>query len=326
MSGYKREVWMRTVPLDGAEEWFDIGTLLTDAGGPTVARVRYREVRDQRENVNRGLRSIFYGVRPEVQLKFDVATMADHATLATITSRLMRDDWTVYLSLDGRLTEREVELVQVPEPMPFNGKTIGGASFTMDLRCRELLDDLPAMMADPETVRDFLFDGAMESWASATALNEYTSVLTGSNSVNREGTEQRSGIYGCRIDRNEAGNASIYQTITAGMQPGYWYEAGVYAKGDVAITDGLGIRILNNAQSESVGADAKTWAAASYAHDQDVTDEYALYTLRFRVDPDFADTDTYNIIFRHDGAVGTSLYLDDAYIRGPVLPPGVSTW
>ena len=145
MSGFEWHPLVRMTPDNGAAEVFDLRTLLTDASGPVRHTLRYKDEGSVKEDVNLNLRKIDRGLRPEVTLRCDIATMADHATLATITNRLIRSDWTVELSLDNGTTYREVQLLRVPSPRPFRGKTVAGATFDLSLRCVETIDELPAM-------------------------------------------------------------------------------------------------------------------------------------------------------------------------------------
>ncbi len=146
MGGYNYHPKIRMTPDNGIPETFDMRTLMTDASGQTKTALRYQDEGTMVEDVNYKIRRVERGLRPEVLLTFDIATMADHSALATITSRLIRRDWLVELSLDAGTTFRAVELLRLPPtPRPFRGKTIGGATFVLALRCVELIPDLPAM-------------------------------------------------------------------------------------------------------------------------------------------------------------------------------------
>ena len=52
----------------------------------------------------------------------------------------------VSLSLDGGGVYRKVTMDrQPPAPAPFNGSTLAGAAFMLDLQTTELIDELPSM-------------------------------------------------------------------------------------------------------------------------------------------------------------------------------------
>lgn len=140
--GYSWDVQVRMVPLDGAEETLDLMSVMSDASGPNRVRLRYEPEIEEDENLNYRLVQTRFGYRVEVELFFDIVTMADHENLTTIANRLMDPRWTVYLSLDGGTTERVVLMDRAPSPAPLRGKTTAGARYSLGLQCRDLIDEL----------------------------------------------------------------------------------------------------------------------------------------------------------------------------------------
>lgn len=145
MSGYEWHPKIKCVPDNGAEVEYDLRTVLTDASGPVQTELEYIDESDERDDVNLGLRRVERGFRPAVRFVCDVASMGDHATMALIVTRLIRADWTCYVSLDNGTTYRECVLEDWRGPRGFRNKTVGGATFELALRCVDVLDELPSM-------------------------------------------------------------------------------------------------------------------------------------------------------------------------------------
>ena len=76
---------------------------------------------------------------------------------------------------------------------------------------------------------ELLTNGDMESWASATDLNNWTETLAGTSTVNRNGTDQHSGTYCANMLVDASGNsAAIDQTVTT--TNGKWYQLSFWGK------------------------------------------------------------------------------------------------
>ena len=117
-------------------------SVMTDASGPTRVVLRYTQEVDEEENLNFRIVQTRFGFRPEVDLFFDIVTMADQENLTKIANRLMSPLWTVFLSLDGGTTERVVLMDRPPSPEPLRGKTNVGARYRLGLKARDLITDL----------------------------------------------------------------------------------------------------------------------------------------------------------------------------------------
>lgn len=138
-------------PHNGGPTVLDLRALMTDASGPTMARLRYRPETEQRVNVNKELVPSHRGLRPDVRLRFDIVTNADQAHLAAIVSALARPrDVIVSLSLDGGTTDRPVRLRDIAGPAWLGGKSHVGARYELRLEATSPLDDWPEIggMAD----------------------------------------------------------------------------------------------------------------------------------------------------------------------------------
>jgi hypothetical protein len=144
---YEYHHLIRTRPDNGSATTYDLRDEFSDASGPVATRPTYKHEADDWEDVNRVLRQRDYGFRATVALTFDIATVADHAALATIVTALARSDFAVDLSLDNGTTWREVRMKKAPSPRPWRGKTTGGARYQLLLECVDLLASMPAQNA-----------------------------------------------------------------------------------------------------------------------------------------------------------------------------------
>lgn len=87
-----------------------------------------------------------------------------------------------------------------------------------------------ALVIAPTTGNNLLADPGLENWNSATDLVSWAENKAGGSTVNRDGTEQRSGTYCARLDIDASGNyAQIAQTIapTANV----WHRQVAHVKG-----------------------------------------------------------------------------------------------
>ena len=91
---------------------------------------------------------------------------------------------------------------------------------------------------------EILTNGTMESWASATDLNNWTETLVPSGTINREDSEVYNGTYSCRFDIIAGSSACTIDqdfTLTAGsaylLTFWYKYSAAGQASSRVVIKD-----------------------------------------------------------------------------------------
>jgi len=77
------------------------------------------------------------------------------------------------------------------------------------------------------TSSNLVTDGGLESWSSATDLDDWLEYPDGASTINREDTNQRSGTYGMRADIDASNNAAkIRQNIS--LTSGVKYKLSVY--------------------------------------------------------------------------------------------------
>mgnify|MGYP001176765727 CR=1 FL=1 len=165
MPGYIWDPVVRIVPRNGTDIVYWFADELTDVKGATKIALRYVEEFENHEDVNRSLRPIVFGLRPEVDITCVILSMEDQRFLADIESALLLPrDYDVFLSLDGGVVERQVVLAKAIDFEPIRGKTVIGASFTLSLKCVDLIDQRPAMITDPGVGVEKLIDPSVEMW------------------------------------------------------------------------------------------------------------------------------------------------------------------
>lgn len=327
--GYRWHPVVRLVPAYGDARTIDLTQAFTDASGPVETEAGHREEIRRRTDVNRRSRPQIYGFRPFANFSFDILTMEDHASLVDIVGCLSEQDAKVYLSLDGGITEREVALRRYRGPRAIAGKQFVGGTYQLQIEAVDLIDRPAAMALDPEDgLMDIVRDGRIEDWASATDLTSWTETIVG-GTVNRDSAEQRSGNHCCRFDRTvDPGKLSIGQAELR-LRPGFWYEMSAWYKGDTVDSTGFWMRLRNTQESKEI-TNLGEWVAVSAPVAElltfAVSTSYQQAKVRFRVDPTFAVSDTYNFEIQHNSSNGSTIYVDDIDFRGPVLQPGGGTW
>ena len=152
MAGYRFHTWVRMTPRDGAVETLDLSSDFLDSGSArsvlTKAEPRYEERIESGEDINYAQRPLLLGIYCEVMLRFETVSPAtEHAAIARLVTRLIDPYWTVELSLDNKVTYREVVAKKIGYPRPFGDKTIAGFRVEHVVACRELLDTYPAIGA-----------------------------------------------------------------------------------------------------------------------------------------------------------------------------------
>lgn len=129
--------------MSGVDEWIS-ASAFTDANGQNKSTFDHTPEIDERMDINRSLRTVVYGMRPEAELTFDIVTMSDQAALARIVNALRRpEDVTVYLSGDGGSTEHAVVLNKYHGPSPLGGKPSIGGRYVLSVKGRELVTEIP---------------------------------------------------------------------------------------------------------------------------------------------------------------------------------------
>lgn len=146
MSQYGWKAVFKFVPTDGIEEVMDLSEVFTDTGRPSSIDASHVPDITARIDVNRRGNAKGWGFRPTAKLKFEIFSTELQAYLALIVNRLLANDiWTVYLSLDGGITYRQVELKSYDGPDPIQGKTFAGAKYSLEVQAVDLLDQTPAL-------------------------------------------------------------------------------------------------------------------------------------------------------------------------------------
>ena len=330
MSGYRWDPVFRVVPRNGGETIYWLTDRLTDVGSHTKITLRYVESMNIREDINRSLRPVVNGLRPEVEIECLITTMEDQTFLKEIEDALLLPNhYNVFLSLDGGCVEREVVLANVSNAEPIRGKTVIGATFKLAVRCVDLIPRKPAMMVDPGVGREHVHNGRFDDWSSATQPVGWVVSLAGSNTWNRDTAVYRSSLASIRGDC--VASASSFQ-LTAGtisnLNLGSRYSLSVSTRGTASDINGCRLILRNLKRGRDLNSDG-VWAAGmgfNYYADE-VTTSWIDYVKFFKPDSSFHITDTYALyVFGNFMTNGTSIYYDDISLRGPVLRPGVATW
>ena len=338
MSGYRWDPVFRVVAHNGGEYVYWLSDRLTDVGGHTRIVLRYVESMAVREDINRSLRPVVYGLRPEVEIECVIWSMEDQIVLSEIESALLDPrGYSVFLSLVGGVIERQVVLAAVSNAEPISGKTVVGATFRLAVRCVDLIPTKPNMMTDPAVGAELVQDGGMEQWVSGSDLQAWTigaSVAT----LAQETTIVASGASSAKFTRNDSGTfGTLAPKTNAGtlrLERGRWYRYRGKARGtsDIADTGAGGpfrATIINQTRNIQVSVDGRTWVTSptlGIATGGVLAASFTSFENHFRIPLDWPATD---IIFcRHSGywTSGQSLYYDDISVYGPALRPGVATW
>ena len=331
MSGYRWDPVFRVAPINGAETIYWLSDRLTDVGGHTRIGLRYPESMNVREDINRSLRPVVYGIRPEVEISCVILSMADHLFLAEIESALLQPhSHHVYLSLDGGVVEREVVLASVSNAEPLRGKTILGATFSLRVRCVDLIGRKPAMMTDPGIGEEFVRNGGFEEWSGSVPLG-----WTGSGGVGtvaQESTIINSGLSSAKVTRSDGTTSFLFHNLfLRAVAQGSWYRYRGSVRSSIDLTvSGSGpfrVAILNNTLTQYLQSDGKTWSGSGdFLLKPTLAASFTQYEGYFRIPSSFKPTD--EMYLRHQGywSATESLYYDDASVYGPVLRPGVATW
>jgi len=332
MSGYKRDIVMRLVPKNGGETVYWFEDQLTDAGGHTRCTVRYPETMTMREDINRNLRPVIFGVRPEVDIECQIATMADQAFLAGIEDALLRPrEYQVFLSLDGGVVEREVVLASGSMPDPLRGKTYVGARFQLSLRCKSMIDRKPVMTTDPLTGAEFLADGSVEAWSGGAPVT--WSGTSGVGTVAQETTIIASdgGLSSAKVTRSDSG--TFFQFAPSGralqnIREARWYRWRFSVRATAAMSNSLRLRITNSTKGLFVNSNGKTWDTSShnFVFQDAPVGSFSQVDAYFRASSAFEPDDLLVPQLCGNWTASESLYYDAMSVYGPALRPGYSTW
>lgn len=330
MTGYKRDTVFRIVPQAGRERLIICNQAFSDAGSETKAEVTYKPEAESRDDVNHRHVPVLFGYRPEVKFEFFIGTMEDHENLAAIAQSLMDPSVDVFLSLDGRITEREVVLVTPPSPKATKNKTVGGATFDLGVSCVELIDRIPAMATDPGIGREVIVNGDFETWDDTTHPRGYF-IENPTGTVNKETVQQRSGSACLRFDRTgPTTNLDVYQYPNANLiVPGAWYRASAWTKASVAMAQGTELLAAITGRRLLYLRGDGSWGTYDGSGVRAATTSWAQINVgEVRIPYDYAaPMDGLGLFVNaRNSTNGQSVYFDDFSFFGPIVPSGVAAW
>ncbi len=334
MSGYKRDIVIRIVPVNGAEavHWFT--DRLTDLGIHTACVPVYPRTMTMREDINRILRPRVITKRAQIAISVAIASMADQWFLQEIEEAL--DDplnYSVFLSLDGGVVEREVVWLDsggvAPVPVV---KTCVGATFTLSLQTKEPVGPRGPMMTDPGLGREFLQNGSFEEWTGGNPVAWFSSPASGGETITvaQTGTNVFDGASAALITRAPTGGQYLQVASDAitGFQRNCWYQVIMRFRGSVAGSANVNVTAYSPSRTDfQVRPDGKTWV--QFGGDvmptfTPASASYSTVTAFVRMPP-WYDSQTLVYLRTSSYYVG-SVRLDGCSFYGPVLRPGYSTW
>jgi len=348
MSGYKWDPVFRVVPRNGGESVYWLTDNLTDVKSHTKITLRYVESKNIREDINRSLRPVVYGLRPEVEIECVILSMADQQFLAGIESALLLPNhYNVYFSLDGGCVEREVVLSEVSNLDPIRGKTVIGSTFKIAVRCVDLIPRKPTMMADPGNGVEKLLNGGFESWGTAVTANGWNI----SNQVQLQadqgtGSNKLSGTYSMKntVISNPGWVRLAYDDQFT-LRNNCYYRMVAYGKGGQTTSLGLTAYLVTGNFSTATGARSRapklnypsdgqvvtTWFDGTYVGGVAVDISSSAWShvdvyIRSCPQAPFASSDPFSFVLHGIQTNGHLIYYDDVSLFGPVLRPGFATW
>ncbi len=347
MSGYKRDIVVRIVPANGAESVFWFNDQLSDVGMHTAAVVSYPKTIGMHEDINRTLRPVVYARRARVSISVVIASMADQWFLQEIEEALDdADNYSVFLSLDGGVTEREIVWADESgiAPAPLRGKTIVGATFTLNVQTKYPIARRGPMMTDPGVAQELIQNGGFEEWTDAThplgwAVNSECSVI-------QDGTFKTAGAFSAKVTKLTASSNYGYFGFAPNfsMNPACWYRMRARGRGAQATTAGLYLQLANisapasgglpfslgftsPAVGQSIGP--SDWGyGVGVSRDLSGGAQFATIDVYFRGprgNPWKRD-DQFQVRLQGIVNAGEIAYYDEISIQGPVLRPGYSIW
>lgn len=155
---------------------------------------------------------------------------------------------------------------------------------------------------------DRITNGNIESWASATDLNDWSEAISGSSTVNRESSDVFAGTYSCRFDIDGSNSvAHIAQNIS--LAAGKWHIVTIQNKASTTPITSY-IQIQNNTTSNYLQDDLSTWGANNTI-DWTPTLAWAENTWIFKAET----TAIYNFKIARGSAPNESLYFDNVSIK-----------
>lgn len=160
------------------------------------------------------------------------------------------------------------------------------------------------LSSDKYLLADRLIDGAFEIWTSATVPRYWTPSVTGTSTVDREGTTIKAGTYGLKLTISATNeNASVYQEFK--MISGRYYTLDFYYQNS---TSGKTSKVTIASGTNKYLTSAGAWqAVATYITLANSNAAWTQYTLTFAADGSYED---YSITFANLSAASSSIYID----------------
>lgn len=160
-------------------------------------------------------------------------------------------------------------------------------------------------------VTEKITDGGLEAWTSATNLTNWTEILSGTSTINREPSVKHGGTYAARIDIDASNNYALIDaavTLTASGQYrlSFWYKT--------AAGKTCGVRICDSGDHVFLNA-AWEWQVSSYQIVIPAATAYTQYIIDFTAHASYT---AYRVALgRVTGAsaASSSIYFDDVSIK-----------
>ena len=164
------------------------------------------------------------------------------------------------------------------------------------------------IIEDYEYKGNYLSDGGMENWLTATNLNSWIESLSGTSTVNRESTDYFSGDNSCRIDVDALNSdVSIYNTATLDID--IECRLTITYKNSAALKT-LKYYILDTTTSKYLQSDGTWLNSITYLTVNNST-SWNIYTNNFIPE----SSGNFRILIINDSAASSSIYIDNVKIE-----------
>jgi hypothetical protein len=170
------------------------------------------------------------------------------------------------------------------------------------------------------TEREQLLDPGFESWASGTALNNWTA--SGVLTLAQDAAEKYAGAFSCKATRSDAVTFSALVSGQANYPLRSWLYVGARAKGTLAMLDALRLRFINVRTGLSWEEATQSWISGGSFYRNVITTDYTLAAGWIPLfDAGLLGTDSYRFELAGYWNAGESLWYDDATVMGPYARP-----
>ncbi len=183
-----------------------------------------------------------------------------------------------------------------------------GSRRTLEPFATEVLDvgsSAVGLSTDKYLLADRLIDGAFEIWTDANTTRYWTQSVTGTSTVDREGTIIVAGTYALKLTISATNqNASVAQSFT--MIPGRYYTLDLYYRNSEPATT-TKITIADSGLNKYLTSLGAWQTAATYITLANSEDVYLQYTLTF---PAYGSYTQYSITIANLSAASSNIYVD----------------